>query len=78
MRTSSTVAAWLKFHLDSDPGLQFGGWNVDDFRLIAVQAPAAVCGNGTVDPGETCDDSNTTDGDGCSSTCQDETGGASS
>lgn len=29
-----------------------------------------TCGDGIVDIGETCDDSNTTDGDGCSSTCQ--------
>jgi len=29
-----------------------------------------VCGNGIIDVGETCDDGNTIDGDGCSSTCQ--------
>ena len=32
----------------------------------------ATCGNGVVDPGETCDDGNTVNGDGCSSTCQTE------
>lgn len=31
--------------------------------------PAAVCGNGVVESGETCDDNNTTSGDGCSSAC---------
>jgi cysteine-rich repeat protein len=31
---------------------------------------AQVCGNWQPDPGEECDDGNTTDGDGCSSTCQ--------
>jgi cysteine-rich repeat protein len=31
-----------------------------------------TCGNGTVDTGETCDDSNTNNGDGCSSSCQTE------
>ncbi len=31
---------------------------------------APTCGNGVVDPGETCDDGNTNNGDGCSSTCQ--------
>ncbi|MEP6862757.1 MAG: myxococcus cysteine-rich repeat containing protein [Deltaproteobacteria bacterium] len=31
-----------------------------------------TCGNGVVDPGETCDDGNTNNGDGCSSTCQTE------
>ena len=29
----------------------------------------AICGNGNIDVGEDCDDGNTTDGDGCSSTC---------
>jgi cysteine-rich repeat protein len=30
----------------------------------------AVCGNGIQEEGEACDDSNTDDGDGCSSTCE--------
>ncbi|HZR79597.1 MAG TPA: myxococcus cysteine-rich repeat containing protein [Candidatus Binatia bacterium] len=39
-------------------------------RVIAVRGFAhAVCGDGTVDAGEECDDGNTTDGDCCSSTC---------
>ncbi|HEX7838577.1 MAG TPA: CHAT domain-containing protein, partial [Kofleriaceae bacterium] len=32
--------------------------------------PTAVCGNGTVEAGEQCDDGNTVDGDGCSSLCR--------
>ncbi|MCE9625912.1 MAG: DUF4215 domain-containing protein, partial [Deltaproteobacteria bacterium] len=28
-----------------------------------------ICGDGTIDPGETCDDNNTVDGDGCDSNC---------
>jgi cysteine-rich repeat protein len=32
-------------------------------------AAAAVCGNGIVETGEQCDDGNTNNGDGCSSTC---------
>ncbi len=28
-----------------------------------------LCGNGVMDPGESCDDSNTADGDGCDSHC---------
>jgi len=32
----------------------------------------AVCGNGVIEAGETCDDSNVTPGDGCSATCQTE------
>ena len=31
---------------------------------------ATVCGNSTVEPGEDCDDGNTTSGDGCDATCQ--------
>ncbi|MCE9571885.1 MAG: hypothetical protein K8W52_01895 [Deltaproteobacteria bacterium] len=30
---------------------------------------AAVCGNGMIEQGETCDDSNVVDGDGCSAAC---------
>jgi uncharacterized repeat protein (TIGR01451 family)/uncharacterized repeat protein (TIGR02543 family) len=33
-----------------------------------------ACGNGIVESGETCDDGNTTSGDGCSSACAIETG----
>ncbi len=54
----------------------------DDIDLIDVAAfvnamtgIGAVCGNGTVETGEQCDDGNTISGDGCSSTCQSETGG---
>ncbi len=34
--------------------------------------PPPVCGNGVIEPGEECDDFNTSDGDGCDFTCQDE------
>ena len=37
--------------------------------LKCVPNPA-VCGNGVVELGEQCDDGNTTDCDGCSSTCK--------
>jgi cysteine-rich repeat protein len=33
-----------------------------------------VCGNGIVERGETCDDRNNADGDGCDSNCQVEKG----
>jgi len=36
--------------------------------------PCVRCGDGDLDPGELCDDGNTLNGDGCSSTCQDECG----
>ena len=35
--------------------------------------PTPSCGDGNIDAGEECDDGNTVDGDGCSSTCQNET-----
>lgn len=34
--------------------------------------PCPICGNGIIEPPETCDDGNMLDGDGCSSCCQDE------
>src|SRR5262245_66603296 len=44
--------------------------------LSGVAAAAGPCGNGAVQPsqGEQCDDGNTTNGDGCSSTCTIEPG----
>ena len=38
--------------------------------LVVGEGEEAVCGNGTVETGEECDDGNTISGDGCSSTCQ--------
>jgi cysteine-rich repeat protein len=35
----------------------------------ATATPIPVCGDGTIDAGETCDDGNTIDGDGCDSDC---------
>jgi fibro-slime domain-containing protein len=40
----------------------------------ATHACATVCGNGNVETGEQCDDGNTLAGDGCSPTCQVESG----
>jgi cysteine-rich repeat protein len=64
----------LKFEVDADQGLSFSGWNLDDVCIVGTADPAQ-CGNGTLDPGETCDDGNTTAGDGCSASCQTEPGG---
>jgi uncharacterized protein (TIGR03382 family) len=69
----------VKFELDSDPGLELGGWTVDDVCLVAIAGPnPGTCGNGVIDPGEQCDDGNTVSGDGCSATCQDEATGKKS
>jgi len=43
-------------------------------HLIALNH-CSLCGNGQVDAGEECDDSNTNNGDGCSSACEQEQGG---
>ncbi|MCW5808294.1 MAG: hypothetical protein KIT31_38450 [Deltaproteobacteria bacterium] len=65
----------VRFELASDQGLELGGWTLDDVCVVALTGPALTCGNGTVDEGETCDDGNRVDGDGCSANCVDETGG---
>ena len=56
-----------------DLGINSFPTNVD----YTVDDPACgsspFCGDGNVDPGEECDDGNTFDGDGCSSSCEVET-----
>jgi cysteine-rich repeat protein len=47
------------------------GWSCSGTTSICT--PIAVCGNGIVESGETCDDNNTVNGDGCSNTCKLET-----
>lgn len=42
---------------------------VTSYALDVVYIPV-VCGDGDVGPGEQCDDTNTSAGDGCSTTCQ--------
>jgi cysteine-rich repeat protein len=53
-----------------------GSSSSTSFRLDTgcVQAAVGLCGNGTLDPGETCDDGNGVNGDGCSSGCALENG----
>jgi fibulin 1/2 len=52
----------------------YGAYGYLHDRFIAFTG----CGNGVVDIAETCDDGGTADGDGCSATCQVETGYACS
>ncbi|MBF0106106.1 MAG: hypothetical protein HQM16_12360 [Deltaproteobacteria bacterium] len=54
-------------YVDSFPGIGYGTDTVDD-------DPPENCGDNYEDVDEECDDGNTTDGDGCSSYCVDETG----
>jgi cysteine-rich repeat protein len=56
--------------VDSSLTTQFGVFE------LAVSVAPGVCGNGLLDGGETCDDSNAQPGDGCDATCQLETPGA--
>ena len=65
---AATGKVKLRFELDSDQGLNYGGWTMDDVCVVAA-APAPSCGNGNLDDGESCDDGNIDDGDGCSPTC---------
>jgi len=51
------------------PGFPRGGQQNNLFGTI-IGKIAPICGNGTVDPTEQCDDGNTLNGDCCSSTCQ--------
>jgi cysteine-rich repeat protein len=48
-------------------------WLVADTFTVSL-ATAAVCGNGTTEPGEECDDGNTAGGDGCDVVCDVEPG----
>ena len=70
-------AIQLKFEIKSDQGLALGGWTIDDVCIVtAGRQPERELRQRHGRHGRECDDGNTTDGDGCSATCQDETGTA--
>ncbi len=46
----------------------------DAATCVRVTITGPFCGDGHIDTGEQCDDTNTTSGDGCSATCQEEPG----
>jgi uncharacterized repeat protein (TIGR01451 family) len=56
---------------DSAPGNDVGNTPDEDDEddIVVVPAGAPVCGDGNIDVGEQCDDSNVAPGDGCSPTC---------
>jgi cysteine-rich repeat protein len=61
----------IKFELETDGGLQFGGWTVDDFCVVAT--PGVVCGDGATTGAETCDagaDNSDSEPDACRSNCR--------
>lgn len=59
------------YNTEFDPGFNEYSFTILSVGFITVDyfQPGAVCGDGTVDTGEECDDGNTTDDDGCSATC---------
>jgi len=60
----------LEFVLDSDEGLEFGGWNIDELCVVGTgSSTSGVCGDGVVNGIEACDDGNLEAGDGCSPSC---------
>jgi cysteine-rich repeat protein len=69
----------LRFELGTDGCNGSTGWYVDSVEAYACSAEVApVCGDSQLDLGEMCDDGNSTAGDGCSATCQVESGFACS
>ena len=63
----------LEEDMDGSTLMGSGGLFIDttlyDGEVTCLGGPP-VCGDGHLDPGEECDDGNTQNGDGCSSTCQ--------
>jgi len=47
----------LQLTLQSDEGLELGGWNIDDFCVVGTDEPVpqGFCGDGLVDVNEVCD-----------------------
>jgi cysteine-rich repeat protein len=64
------------YHFEIDSGnilggpFLSGGSYLFGICLLGEVTVASPCGNGVLQPGEECDDGNTVNGDGCSSTCQ--------
>jgi MYXO-CTERM domain-containing protein len=60
----------LEFRLDSDQGLHFGGWQLDD--LCVVANPSSICGDGVRSATEQCDlgPANGDDPDTCRANCR--------
>ncbi len=62
-------AGQVRLPLDGNPVYVEGVAAIAPQPLEFVALITAACGNGRVDPGEECDDGNTTDGDSCSNAC---------
>ncbi len=60
----------FQFELESDSGLEFGGWNIDDVCLVALKS--SICGDGVVTGAEECDDADANSDsavDACRTSC---------
>jgi cysteine-rich repeat protein len=67
--TDGSVA--VRFELRSDPGLEYGGWTLD--QLCIVGFVPTVCGDGTITGSELCDDgpaNSDTMADACRTDCR--------
>ena len=66
-------AVTLKYELNSDAGLEMGGWTLDALCVVGVvDAEGAICGDGIVTAPEDCDDganNSDSDPDACRSDC---------
>jgi TonB family protein len=67
----------IRARSDQPPGIGTGSGTTDipgtcteNCPPVTDVAPVPVCGDGSVDASEACDDGNTASGDGCSATCQ--------
>lgn len=60
-------AVQVKFEISSDPGLEFGGWTIDDFCVVANVN--SICGDGVLTGAEQCDDA-TGNSDSTADTCR--------
>lgn len=59
------------FEIQSDSGLEFGGWTIDDFCVVA--RPDSICGDGVISGAEECDDGPGNDDlmpDACRANCR--------
>ncbi|MGB3717449.1 MAG: M4 family metallopeptidase, partial [Candidatus Promineifilaceae bacterium] len=65
----------LRFDMGLDGCNGVDGWYVDEVEVYScTDEELPICGDGILDLGESCDDGNSADGDGCSSICQVEDG----
>jgi cysteine-rich repeat protein len=67
----SLLAAWGKARAPAGQMCAMGSYVIGfdaEANIICTEA----CGNGVLNPGETCDDGNTESGDNCPATCQSE------